>query len=257
MIRTRLQSQWRVWWTRERVIEALRRFYREFKTAPTATDEWQRLTAGTAVSQHGVGNPYPSSYGVLKHFANFRAAWRAAGVKPPRCVPNTSEAWTADEDWFLAEAIGILTRVEIAAYLERTPEAVHRRIYDLGLNTRTARGWTAHRLARATGVTQQTIRTYMERGELPYYRGTRLIYLDPADCLVVAEIDWENPPEELERAVRSSLMGRLAKLLAGEDWRAGRLYQPHRTRKTDRPRRKSPTRRTAADANRHALKGAA
>lgn len=199
------------------------RFYRDHKFAPTSTEEWHRLTVGTGKSRSGAGNPYPSFNGVLKYFRSFREAWTAAGIR----VNRNWEPWTAEEDRFIAEGAGILTRDELAEALDRTPDAVHRRLYDMGVNTRNARGWTFHRVMRVTGCPDYILRRYANRGELPYFRGTRLLYLDPADLLVVKEIDWSNPPEDLARAVRRSLMDRLVKILQRQDWRAGRLYQPH------------------------------
>lgn len=174
------------WWTKARVIEGMRRFYRDHKIAPTSTRHWHELTKGTGESCTGVGNPYPSFYGVLKYFSSFRAAWTAVGVK----VNRSDETWMPAEEQFLREGCGILTRKELAEALDRTPEAVHRRLYDLGINTRTARGWTFHRVMRVTGLPDYILRRYANRGELPYFRGCQCMYLDPADLLIVAEIDW-------------------------------------------------------------------
>lgn len=211
------------WWTRERVIEGLRRFYRDHGIAPTATEKYNELTKGTGRNRNGVGNPYPSFYGVLKHFGTFREAWTAAGVQ----VNRDFEEWTPEEEWFLREGAGILSRKELAAALNRTPNAVHRRLYDLGIHSYRARGWTFHRIERVAQVPAHIIRCYADRGELPYLRGSKCIYCDPADLLVIREINWDDPPAELAEAVRRSLMERLAKILAGQDWRAGRPYQPH------------------------------
>lgn len=209
------------WWTRERVIEGLLRFYREYGVAPTSTKHFQELTRSTAISQHGVGNSYPSFYGVLKHFANFRDAWAACGVPMDRGdVP-----WTPEEEWFIAEACGILSRIEIASYLNRTPDAVHRRLYDLGLHSYRQHGWTLGRIERVANLPSHVLRKYIERGELPVLRGTKCVYCDPADLLVVREIDWDNPPNELGDAARQSLMQRLVKILTGQDWRFGRPYK--------------------------------
>jgi hypothetical protein len=213
------------WWTKDRVIEGLRRFYRDFGFAPTSTEVYLEHTTGTGAGRQGVGNPYPSSYPVLKYFSSFREAWTAAGVK----VNRDWESWTAEEDWFISEGAGVYTRNELAEILDRTPNAVHRRLYDLGINSRSARGWTFHRAMRVTGIPDYVFRRYADRGELPYFRGTKCIYVDPADLLVVQEIDWANAPAELAAAVRKSLMSRLVKTLAGKDWRAGRPYQVHRT----------------------------
>jgi hypothetical protein len=177
-----------------------------------------------------VGNPYPSHYGVLKYFASFRQAWTAVGIE----VDRSYEPWSAGEERFLSEAIGILTRGEIAEALGRTPGAVHRRIYELGLHTYEARGWTFHRVMRVTGIPDYTLRRYADRGDLPYFRGSKCCYLDPADLLIIKEIDWENPPAELAQAVRRSLMTRLVKILKEEDWRANSLYRIHRTTTTDK-----------------------
>lgn len=211
------------WWTRDRVVEGLRRFYRDHGTAPTSTEHYAEMTKGTGSDRTGVGNPYPSFYGVLKYFRTFREAWTAVGVK----VNRDYEEWTPEEEWFLREGAGILTRKELAAALNRTPDAVHRRLYDLGIHSYRQRGWTFNRIERVTQVPGHIIRYYADRGELPYLRGSKCIYVDPADLLVIGEINWSDPPAELAEAVRRSLMERLVKILAGQDWRAGRPYQPH------------------------------
>ncbi len=218
------------WWTRERVLEGLRRFYRDFEFAPTSTEEYQKRAQFTGASNSGVGNPYPSSYGVLKYFSSFREAWAEAGVKMDRAY----EAWSPEEDWFLTEGAGVFSRKELAEALDRTPNAVHRRLYDLGVHSYKARGWTLHRVMRVTQVPDHVVRKYVDGGDLPYFRGSKCIYVDPADLLVVKEIDWKHPPEELAEAVRRSLMARLVAVLSGKDWRAGRPYQPHSKRTTGR-----------------------
>jgi hypothetical protein len=218
------------WWTRQRVLDGLRRFHRDFGIAPTSILAYQEHQQFTGKSNTGVGNPYPSSYGVLKYFSSFREAWAAVGIKTDRAW----ETWTPEEDWFLTEGAGILSRKELAEALERSPNAVHRRLYDLGVHTYKARGWTLHRVMRITQVPDHILRKYADRGDLPYLRGSKCIYVDPADLLVVEEIDWEHPPIELAEAVRHSLMTRLVKILRGQDWRAGCSYQPHPKRTTSR-----------------------
>ena len=74
---------------------------------------------------------------MLRHFPDFRRAWAAAGV----AVAPGDAPWSADEDWYLAEAAGLFTRAAIATHLGRSPDAVHRRLYALGLHT--WRRWTA------------------------------------------------------------------------------------------------------------------
>lgn len=218
------------------MIEGLQRFYRDHRVAPLSSDQWQELTKGTGGDRRGVGNPYPSFYGVLRHFSSFREAWTAAGV----WVNRDWEPWTAEEDSFIAEGAGVFARKELAEALGRTPNAVHRRLYDIGVHTYEARGWTFNRVMRVTGLPDYILRRYANRGELPYFRGSKCLYVDPADLLVIAEIDWNNAPAELAEAVRKSLMTRLVKIMGGQDWRAGRLYRPHRTTTTTKYHKRNP-----------------
>ena len=114
------------------MLEGLRRWYRTQGTAPTSAEAWH-ATVDLAFDPQakGYARPYPSAYAVLRWFGSFRAAWRAAGVG----VDRAWEAWSELEDWYLREAAGILTRTEMATDLGRSPDAVHRRLYDLGLHT--------------------------------------------------------------------------------------------------------------------------
>jgi hypothetical protein len=213
------------------VLAGLRRYYRAAGAAPTSTEEWHAavdLSFAAGAKRHA--RPYPSASAILRHFPSFREAWGAAGV----AVDRAWEPWSADEAWYVREAIGILPRAEIAADLKRSDAAVKRWLYDHALRIKDALGWTAHRFERVAQVPAHRLRGYMDRGELPYYGGSKCTYFDPADFLVVEEVDWARPPAELERAVRRSLIERVVRTLDGRDWRAGRLYQPHPLRKTDR-----------------------
>lgn len=216
------------YWTRERVLAGMRRFHHETGQAPTATHDWQAATRGGARSPHL--RRYPSFYGVLRYFRTFREAWAAVGVETDR----NHLPWTPVEDWYLREGVGILTRNELAADLKRRPLAVKTRLRELGIHTYEAKGWSLNRVERTLQVPSHYLRAYLERGELPYFRGSKCIYVDPADLLVLRMVDWSVPPPSLEQAIRRSLVERLVKVLAGQDWRAGRLYQAQRERKTDR-----------------------
>lgn len=209
-------SRWaRTWWTRERVIVGLRLFYRDFGTAPLNTHDYHTVTKG---SQHHKGprRRYPSFYAVLRYFKSFREAWTATGVD----VDRGHEEWSDLEEWYLREAAGFIPRKEIARDLKRSDDAVHRRMYDLGLLTRsmgdrpTLHGWTLNQIERVTGVPGHIINgRYIKKGRLPFRRGTQCCYIDPADLVDVVEIDWDDPPAELERAARHAWLGRLATVL--------------------------------------------
>ncbi len=189
-IRKGVRARPKTWWTKERVISGLIRFYRERKVVPTGQDEYHQMVKGSGMASR---RRYPSAYSVLRHFATFRQAWKAAGVP----VNNAEEEYTALEDWYIREAIGIIPRAEIARDLDRSEGGVKRYMYQNGLNIRRAIGWTIHRTEAVTQVPARVIIRYMDRGDLPYYRGTQCVYIDPADLLVVEEIDWTNPPADV------------------------------------------------------------
>ncbi|MBI3654112.1 MAG: hypothetical protein HY231_24030 [Acidobacteria bacterium] len=217
----------RVYWTRERIIEGLRLFFLHHRHAPCSTEAW-RLATLEDEGRKMWDRVYPSWSGILNVFPSFVEAWEAAGV----FINRDWLPWSELEDWYLKEACGVLPRHQIAHDLRRGVNAVKRRLYDLGLNTRKRWGWTIHRIERVTGIPVHTIQSYMKRGELPFFRGCHLIYTDPADLLVIKQIDWNNPPPELEREVRRSLMLRLMKIILRQDWRSGSIYQAVNIRKT-------------------------
>jgi hypothetical protein len=206
------------YWSKERMLNGLRLFYKAHGFAPTSTEAYHAIVKGSGFTH---GRIFPSFYAVLRYFSSFRAAWTAVGVD----VNRSEEPWTADEEWYLREGTGILSRVQIAIDLKRTPDAVHRRLYDLGLNARNRWGWTVHRVGAALKIPAHKLTTHIDRGDLPFFRGSWCIYVDPADLVGLPGIDWRRASKEIKAAARQSLMERLTKILAGVDWRAGRLYQ--------------------------------
>jgi hypothetical protein len=222
----------RTWWTRERVLAGLRRFYRDHNITPLSTEEWHAITGrhGQRSSGHAGRRPYPSLYAVLRHFDTFRQAWAAAGID----VGRRQESWSELEDWYLREGVGLISRSELARDLNRTPDAVHRRLYDLGLHSYQRWGWMLHHVERVAQVPRHRLHTYLERGDLPYLRGTKCVYVDPGDLIVVDEIDWQDPPPELEEAARQAWRERLVKVLAGQDWRLGRPFRAQPVVRSDR-----------------------
>jgi len=206
-------------WTKERVLRGLRLFYKKYGLAPVNTHDYHSI-----VKDSGVGSQrdFPSFYGVLRYFGTFRQAWTAIGIE----VDRGWEPWSETEDWYLREATGILSRKQIAIDLRRTENAVHRRQYDTGLNARTRWGWTIHRAGAALQIPEHWLTTHVERGDLPIFRGNRLIYIDPADLIGLDGLDWRRASKELKEAARHSLMERLTKIVAGVDWRTGRIYKP-------------------------------
>jgi hypothetical protein len=218
------------YWTRERVLLGLKLFYKRYGYAPTNTAEYHSVVRGTGLTFQ---REFPGHSGVLRHFSSFREAWTAAGI----VVDRGWEPWSSDEDWYLREATGILSRKQIAIDLRRSENAVHRRQYDTGLNARTRWGWTLHAAGHALKLAGHRLTTSIERGDLPIFRGNKHIYIDPADLIGLPGVDWRRASREIKEAAKQSLIERLAKILAGVDWRSGRIYQPaplHKKRYKDR-----------------------
>jgi hypothetical protein len=184
----------RTWWTRERVLAGLVAFNQATGQAPTTSRGWSGLIQRMAHQQPRM----PSAYAVLRHFPNFRAAWTAAGIElaDARWAP-----WTVEQDRYIVTQLGVQPTIAIAEALARGEAAVRARARKLGLRVGTARGWPLQRAARAAGVSEYVLRTYIKRGELPSFKGAKHVYVDPAALRAVREIDWRHPPAELESGV--------------------------------------------------------
>jgi hypothetical protein len=200
----------------------LHSFWQATGWAPTTSLAWTRLTGTRAAA--APARRYPSAYAVLRHFPSFRAAWAAAGIPlaHARWAP-----WTPAEEQYLVRTLGVRPTAEIAATLGRGEDAVRSRARRLGLHVSDAHGWPLQRVARVAGLPEHVLRGYVDRGELPVFKGAKHVYLDVGDLVVVAEIDWQHPPAELEAAVLHAVRQRLVLVLAGYDWRALRPHAPN------------------------------
>ena len=142
-------------------------------------------------------------------------------------TPTGRPGPTADDN-YLVTHLGVQRTARIAATLRRGEAAVRVRARKLGLCVGLAHGWPLLRVARAAGVSEYVLRRYVDRGELPVFKGAKHVYLDPGDLpAVVKEIDWQYVAAELEAAVLQSLRWRLIRILAGQDWRTMRPHRPH------------------------------
>jgi len=212
----------RTWWTRERVLDGLVAFHHATGQAPTTSRYWAsfvRIQIQIQRTGHAQRR-FPTAYAVLRHFPNFRAAWNAAGIQ----LPDAHWApWTAEHDRYVLTQLGVQPTIAIAAALGRGEAAVRSRARKLGLRVGNARGWPIQRVARTVGVSEYILRAYIRRGELPAFKGAKHVYLDPADLVVVTEIDWQHLSIEFEAATLQSLRQRLVILLAD---RSGRQHRP-------------------------------
>ena len=206
------------YWTRDEVIAGLKRFYADFGCCPVYAEYTEKISFSPKHDKRGNLSPtgaygkYPGFLSIRKFFGSMREAWTAAGFE----VNKHWEEWTPLEDWFAVESCGILPRAEVAEILKRTVPAVKRRLYDLGRITANTRwGMSISRAEKLLEVSSATLRKYINHGALPVFRGNKVIYVNPADLLVIEEFDWRRSDinAELEREVRRALIHRLTKIL--------------------------------------------
>src|SRR6266545_8054305 len=218
----------RAWWTRERVLEGLAAFHAATGQAPTTSRYWAGLVRNLAApGQHP--RLYPSEYAVVRHFPSFRAAWLATGI---RLDDEHWAPWTTDDDRYIVTHLGVQPTASIAVTLRRGEPAVRVRARKLGLCVGLAHGWPLLRVAHTAGVSEYVVRGYVDRGELPVFKGAKHVYLDPGDLAEMEEIDWQHVPAQLESAVLQSLRWRLVQILAGQDWQTVRPHRVHQLKTT-------------------------
>src|SRR6266508_2586265 len=206
----------RTWWTRERVLVCLRRFYDHTDKPPDTSILWDQVDSDRDRRRQKWRHRFPSTYAVLRYFPSFRAAWEATGVQ---LADRRQARWTSTEDWYVNQAIGVLPTAKIAMDLGRSETAIYTRIRHLHRRITDAWGWPLQRVVQITGVSEHTLRSYIRRGELPAFKGAKCVYIDPGDLPVVDEIDWTRLRPALESAVLRSLRGRLVQIFAGRDSR--------------------------------------
>lgn len=252
----------RAYWTRERMIEAGARFYREHGVAPTNEDHWMELTQFTArtpsgFSTEGSKRPYPSRAALKKYWREMRAYWEEvsrAHSDLKIVIPEAEKPWSTVEEWFAIESAGIIPRQEVAELMGRSELAIKRRLHEMGINTYNRWGWTLNRVERVLGISAATIKYYLDHGMLPYFQGNKCVYIEPADLFVIKEYNWakKRHPRELEEAVRKSLIQRLCYALLRFEWRkysyhkaaparkfyTGRIKRPRERKKPGEPRPK-------------------
>lgn len=225
------------YWTRDEIVRGLKRFYEDFKECPLEYHKYHekakfagRYTVGGVEKTDGAYNKYPSAPTILKYFRSMRNAWTAAGYD----VDQHFEPWSPDEDWFILESVGVLPRSEVAEFLKRTEPAIKRRLYDLGRNnSRNRWGIPISGAAAKLGLGEHVLRKYINYGIIPYFRGNKCFYLNPADLLKIKEIDWASVDEksELGKLIKRAIVQRaLAIITYGSGWREREIYKFNKTK---------------------------
>lgn len=244
----RLARHDRKWWTKERVIQAMVVFLAKHRGyAPQSTWDWQAATARKRDRARGWHrrNIYPSFPAIRQYFPTMRQAWEAVeretGVRAG--TDRFWEAWREEEDWFIREGVGLMTHSEMALTLRRSPAAVKRRLYELGINSRLKNPWgfSLHWVEQNSPIRRHVLADYLRRGEVPYLQGTQAKYIDLADLVgVVDEVDWSKPrglSPAFKRECRKSLARRLMLALLRVPWQQALPFRFRQVwaRRTPRP----------------------
>ena len=165
-----------LYWTKERCVEALRAYRRSTSgPLPTSRKAYRGL--------QGMG--LPEDRRILDYWPSFVAAWRASGANKSR-IP-VPPRWTPEESAYLLEHVGDEAVCEIARHLGRPPEAVGRRLRQMGIHDRanvTAGYLTAGEVATEYRCPEERVLRFCRDGVLRAHKmpGAHFWRIDPADA---------------------------------------------------------------------------
>lgn len=149
------------YWTRERVVEGLRRAAAEIRgPLPCGDSAYNRLKKGRM--------DWPPASRVLGYFHAMARGWLAAGARPSR-VSLHNQDWTASEVEYLLEHAGTKTLKAIGRALHRPPSAVRSKLGSKGLRlkARTIQGYlSAAEIAKEYRCPYHRVRDLLISGRL-------------------------------------------------------------------------------------------
>jgi len=167
----------RRYWTRERVLDALRLAAVELRgPLPCSDKAWNTVKRGRA--------DWPPAIRILGYFGAMARAWLAAGVQRRR-VSLHNVGWTAQEDAYLLEHAGLDTLKSIAVVLGRSYQSVRVRIGSkgFGITARANQGFlSAAEIAKSYGAPYHRVRGLLAAGTIKglYDRRRNAWRVDPA-----------------------------------------------------------------------------
>lgn len=186
------------YWTRDRVMEALRGAAAEISGPLPCNDAaYNRLKKGRM--------EWPPASRVLEYFHAMARAWLAAGADPRRLSLKNLD-WTEEEIGFLLEQAGLMTLAAIARYLRRPVAAVRMKLGSkgLGVHARTNQGYlSAAAVAKEYQCPYHRVRDLLAAGVLKGTRDTlrNSWSVDPADITPDVEIRLRAPKRHSYRTV--------------------------------------------------------
>lgn len=191
----------RTYWTPARVREAMIEIeaagWGGFPRDPKAYDGIKK------------GRPtWPTSQAVRALGGGGRGAWKRALVKAGIEIDGWSDsAWTKADEEYLLENAGLLTLKKIGFNLGRSWAACKRRLYDLGVRARDARGYyTASVLAQEHQIPLKRIYEGLRSGRLIGHRpqGRPYWQIDPES--IEKNLDWLLAPKKTHKSTPPETM---------------------------------------------------
>ncbi len=171
----------RRYWTRERVLNALRLAAVELPgSLPCSDKAWNTVKRGRA--------DWPPAHRILGYFGGMARAWLAAGIHRRRVSLHNVD-WTEKEDAYLLEHAGLDTLQAIARALGRSYQAVRVRIGSkhFGVTARGNQGlFSAADIARAYNTPYHRVRNLARAGTIRghYDRKRNAWRIDPLELTV-------------------------------------------------------------------------
>lgn len=170
-----------VYWTKGRIVKALREFAAENEQFPTSSHVYNRIKKDRL--------DMPTSEAILKLWPTMARAWVAVGVERSR-LTMLNTRWSRAEKAFLLEHAGTLRLKDIARRLNRSEASVKTMLGSkgLGIKARENQGWlSASRVAKEYACPKSRVYRLIAQG---YLKATR----DPH------RKSWRIDPAAVEKA---------------------------------------------------------
>jgi hypothetical protein len=148
------------YWTRERVIAALKRAAVEIPgDLPCSDDEWNVIKKGRL--------DWPPAARIYEYFGSMPRGWIAAGVKKNR-ISMLTQAWDDDEISYLLDFAGIQKLEDIGKKLNRNYGAVRGQLRKIGIKARDNQGFlSAAQVAKEYTTSYSRVRKLLVDGTIP------------------------------------------------------------------------------------------
>jgi hypothetical protein len=148
------------YWTRERVIAALKRAAAELRgPVPCSDDEWNVIKKGRM--------DWPPAARIYEYFGSMPRGWIAAGVKKNR-ISMLNQDWDEDEVSFLLDFAGTLKLEDIGKKLKRDYGAIRGQLRKIGIKARDNQGFlSAAQVAKEYTTSYTRVCNLLNSGVLP------------------------------------------------------------------------------------------